>query len=37
MYDVLTVVAASMSIIFIVFIAVLFGWRAIKKGKKRKK
>lgn len=34
MYDILTVVAAGMGIIFMLFVAVLFGWRAIKKRKK---
>jgi len=36
MYDVLTVVFAGVAMVFMVFIAVLFGWR-VKKGKKGKK
>ena len=37
MYNALTVVAAGMGIIFMVVIAVLFGWKATKKGRKGKK
>lgn len=37
MYDILTGVAAGMGIVFMVLVAVLFGWKAVKKSKKGKK